>query len=100
MAVQPPDLSTGNERTRLRRLTRYVQELVADVARLPELPPADVGLFDLGIESLHAVEVKGILEVTLGLFLDDTLLIDEPTINGIVALLDERLREAVIPVDS
>jgi acyl carrier protein len=89
---QPPDLSAASERTRQRLLTRYLQDLVTEVAGLAEPPPRDVGLFDLGVESLHAVEIKGTLELAFGIELDDTLLIEEPTIAAIVRVLDERTR--------
>ena len=92
MTSQPPDLSAASERTRQRLLTRYLQDLVTEVAGLAEPPPRDVGLFDLGVESLHAVEIKGTLEVAFGIELDDTLLIEEPTIAAIVRVLDERTR--------
>lgn len=91
MTIHPPDISGANERTRQRLLTKYVQDLVVQVAGLAEPPPRDVELFDLGIESLHAVEVKGTLELAFGIELEDTLLIEEPTIAAIVRVLDERL---------
>ena len=92
MTSQPPDLSAASERTRQRLLTKYLQDLVTEVAGLAKPPPRDVGLFDLGVESLHAVEIKGTLEVAFGIELDDTLLIEEPTIAAIVRVLDERTR--------
>lgn len=94
MSIPPPDLEAASERTRQRLLTRYLQDLVVEVAGLAEPPPRDVGLFDLGIESLHAVEVKGTLELAFGIELEDTLLIEEPTIAAIVRVLDERIRLA------
>ena len=92
MTIPPPDLSAANERTRQRLLTRYLQDVVTEVAGLAEPPPRDVGLFDLGVESLHAVEIKGTLQLAFGIALDDTILIEEPTIAAIAAVLDERIR--------
>lgn len=87
----PAELRSASTRSRRRLLTRYLQELVVEVAGLAQPPPADVGLFELGIGSLHALEIKGRLEFAFGVELEDTLLIDEPTVTAIVELLDERL---------
>jgi acyl carrier protein len=94
VTLRPPDLADlarANDRARRRMLTRYLQDVLVQVADLSTPPPADVGLFDLGIESLHAVEVKGRLELAFGLELEDTLLLDEPSIEALVGLLNERL---------
>ena len=69
-------------------LTGCVQEETAEVLRLPpgDLPSPDQGFFDMGMDSLMAVEVRDRLQSRLGLLkpLSSTALFDHPTIAALV----------------
>jgi thioester reductase-like protein len=55
--VQQLEAAPESERHSL--LTTYLQNAVAKVLRLPQLPDPQQGLFDLGMDSLMAVELVG-----------------------------------------
>jgi len=74
-------------------LTIHLKELVAGVLKLNQ---EDIGLrerlFDLGIDSLMAVELKNRLQKNLKIVLSSTLLFDYPTVETLLGyLLDEAL---------
>ena len=73
-------------------LIRVLSDLVAEVLRLPrdEVAPRE-RLFDLGIDSLIAIELKNRLQGILGLGLSTTLLFDYPTIETLAQYLLETL---------
>jgi acyl carrier protein len=81
------------ERERRRLLTRWMQDAVADLAGLAERPSPRAGLFDLGIDSLHALNLKKRLEEVSGLELPDTLALDWPSIEMIVNLVVVQTRQ-------
>jgi acyl carrier protein len=71
-----------------------VRREVALVMGLPPAQPIDPrqGLFELGLDSLMAIELKGRLELGLGVTLPRTLAFDYPNIEALVSyLLDELL---------
>ena len=72
-------------------LFSHVQREVASVIGLqsPDLLAADQGLFDLGVDSLMAVDLARRLERALGRPLPTTLAIDHPTVDA----LTDRLLE-------
>ncbi|HEX4913619.1 MAG TPA: acyl carrier protein, partial [Vicinamibacterales bacterium] len=80
----------GHERREL--LARHVLEQTAQALRLEagQLDPTQ-GLFDLGMDSLMALDVRKRLESSLGLKLPTTLTFNYPTIDAIVGFLSERL---------
>ncbi|MBB1242430.1 acyl carrier protein [Streptomyces durbertensis] len=51
----------------------------------------DVSFFDLGLTSLRLMDVKQSLERELGLDIDATALFNQPTIEQLVAYLDNAL---------
>ncbi|MEL7144136.1 MAG: phosphopantetheine-binding protein, partial [Cyanobacteria bacterium J06573_11] len=51
----------------------------------------ETGFFDLGLDSLTALELKNSLETTLNLSLPSTLAFDYPTVDALIAYLAERL---------
>lgn len=79
-----------DERKRL--LLGALVDLVAEVLRLPrnEVAPRQ-RLFDLGVDSLIALELKNRLQNLLGLALSTTLLFDYPTIEALAGYLLEVL---------
>lgn len=56
-----------------------------------ELPPVDVPLPDLGLDSLMAVDLKNSLQSALGQQLPPTIVFDYPTVAGMVGLLETML---------
>lgn len=82
--------NSPNERKTL--LTDLLIDLVAESLRLPrtEIAPRE-RLFDLGVDSLIAVELKNRLQRKLEMTLSTTLLFDYPSIEALVAFLLEQL---------
>jgi len=85
---------SANERKPL--LVDALVDLVAEVLRLPrnEVAPRE-RLFDLGVDSLIAVELKNRLQTLLGLTLSTTLLFDYPTIEALTGYLLDELAPAL-----
>jgi acyl carrier protein len=77
-------------------LTAHVQAQVADLLELGDSRTVDVqrGLFDLGMDSLVAMELKNRLEAALGATLPPTLAFEYPTIDALAGYLADRLRGA------
>jgi acyl carrier protein len=75
-------------------LTRYMQREVVQIAELAEPPSPHAGLFDVGVDSLTALALKGRLERETGLILPDTLAFEQPTIAALVELLLDGLDRA------
>jgi acyl carrier protein len=75
-------------------LTSHVQGQVAELLELGPGYPVDVrrGLFDLGMDSLIAVELKNRLEAALGECLPATLAFEYPTIEAIAGFVADRVR--------
>lgn len=86
-------------------LTRQIQGLIAKVLGLdaPELVQPRQRLFDLGLDSLMAVELKSRLESGLGCSLRSTLMFDYPTLEALVGYLSTDVlfpEDAAAPVSS
>ena len=77
---------------RFERLARPVQSLVADVLRLDadQTVEREVGFFDMGVDSLMAVQIKDRIQQLVGRELTPSLCFDYPTI---VALIEHLLRQ-------
>lgn len=75
---------------RARSIAVFVQEQAAHVLgfRHGELPPTDVALTELGLDSLMAVDLKNRLQHGIGQELSPTILFDYPTVSSICDLLD------------
>lgn len=88
-------LAAAAQRERRELLAAGLVDLVAKVLRLPrgEVGPRE-RLFDLGVDSLLAIELKKRLETALDLRLSPTLLFDYPSVDALTRyLLDEALAE-------
>jgi thioesterase domain-containing protein/NAD(P)-dependent dehydrogenase (short-subunit alcohol dehydrogenase family) len=86
-------LRDADPRERPEMLVAYVQEQVARVLALRpgELPERKTNFFELGMDSLMAVELRNRLHAELGgPALDSTVVFDHPTVEGLAA----RLRNA------
>ena len=68
-----------------------LQEELTRLAGLPagELPPSDVGFFDLGLDSVAVVNFGAILERELGLRPEPTLMFEYPTLSALAAHIAE-----------
>jgi myxalamid-type polyketide synthase MxaE and MxaD len=68
----------------------FVREQAAQVLgfRPSEVPPIDIPLTDLGLDSLMAVDLKNRLQAGLGQNLSPTVVFDYPRVSDMVELLD------------
>ena len=66
---------------RERRIVDFVREEVRALLRLPDLPPPDVGFFDLGMDSLTSLELRNRVLRALGgqVAAPNTVVLDYPT---------------------
>jgi myxalamid-type polyketide synthase MxaE and MxaD len=78
---------TPSERRPL--LTEYLAQQVMRVLRLDSRPAPDIGFFDIGMDSLMAVELRNRISSDLGLprALPSTTLFDYPTVAALAAHL-------------
>ena len=78
---------------REQRLTIYIQQEIARVLGIAE--PASIEprqrLFDLGLDSLMAVELRNHLQVSLGQSLRSTLFFDFPTLESLANYLAQQI---------
>ena len=59
--------------------------------RAGEVPPLDVPLTDLGLDSLMAVDLRNRLQTALGRELPPTIVFDYPTISALTGMLETML---------
>jgi acyl transferase domain-containing protein/SAM-dependent methyltransferase len=78
---------------RRQSIEEFVQQQAAQVLgfRRGEIPPTDIPLTDLGLDSLMAVDLKNRLQAGLGQSLSPTVVFDYPRISDMVELLDTML---------
>ena len=71
----------------------FLQEELKAVLRLPTAPAANVGFFDLGMDSLMAVELRNRLNRTLAgeYVVSNTAVFDYPNVSALAAHLAEEL---------
>jgi acyl transferase domain-containing protein/NAD(P)-dependent dehydrogenase (short-subunit alcohol dehydrogenase family)/acyl carrier protein len=84
------------ERERTSRLRGVVTEVVSQVIGAASIP-AERGLFDLGLDSLGAVEVARRLGQRLGMSLSPTAVFDHPDVARLARHLEQRLAPYVEP---
>ena len=74
-------------------LLSHVQRELQQILGLAQPPDADVGFFDLGMDSLMAVELRNRLQQQLGkaYTVSNTLAFDYPTVNKLVEHLADKL---------
>lgn len=83
-------------------LTAYIQGEVAKVLmlELSKLPDPQQGFFDMGMDSLMAVELKNLLEASFGASLPVTLTFEYPTIKDVVGYLAREVMGWDVPAAS
>ncbi|MEO0540609.1 MAG: SDR family NAD(P)-dependent oxidoreductase, partial [Cyanobacteria bacterium P01_A01_bin.105] len=79
------------QRQRLGFVTQALQREVAQILRLPDAqyPDPATSFFDMGMDSLMAVELKNLLDTQLGVSVSSTAVFEFPTIQGLAAHLVE-----------
>jgi acyl carrier protein len=91
-AAAPPISSmVGEERGKF--VEQFVISASAKVLgfRAGEVPPLDVPLTDLGLDSLMAVDLRNRLQTALGRELPPTIVFDYPTISALTGMLETML---------
>ncbi len=76
--------------------TYVLQQIARTLGCSPEQIGPRQGLFDVGMDSLTAVELRNRFTTDLGLGLPSTLLFDHPTVESLVGYLSE----ALLPAES
>ncbi|GAX39732.1 short-chain dehydrogenase/reductase SDR [Tolypothrix sp. NIES-4075] len=89
-------------RDRFSVLTAYIQGEVAKVLKLEpsKLPDSQQGFFDMGMDSLMAVELKNRLEASFGVSLPVTLTFEFPTIKDVAGYLAKKVMGWELPAAS
>lgn len=93
--VQQLQQAAGSERYSL--LKTHLQQAVAAVLRLPDLPDPEQGLFDLGMDSLMAVELVGSIRTQLQVELPIADFMQASNIASLTALLLRQLSPDDVP---
>jgi hypothetical protein len=89
-ALALAELPATVRRQRLRRLLqRYIAETLGYLTG--ELPPVDVGFFDLGMTSVHLVQVQSMIAGTLGFQPNVSSGFDYPTVAAFADYLDSSI---------
>jgi acyl transferase domain-containing protein/acyl carrier protein len=83
------ELLVAAPRDRGSLLARHLRSLVTAVLGMPSDSPvgADVGLFDIGLDSMMALEIRNQLGAALGVALPSTLVMDHPTVSAMTQFL-------------
>ena len=87
------DLRAMSPSERFERLARQVQSLVSDVLHLDgdQVVEREVGFFDLGVDSLMAVQIKDRIQQLAGREFPSSLCFDYPTITALAEHLLQQL---------
>ena len=92
-SIDVTELRSNDTESRLELLMAYIQNQLQSILRLPALPARNVGFFDLGMDSLMAVELRNRLirafegEMTIS----RTVVFDHPDVNALATHLSEEL---------
>jgi acyl carrier protein len=87
-------LADMTEAERVDIMTDFVRtRVMATLGSIDEPPSIDIGMFDLGMDSLMAVELKRSLEAGTGLRLPSTLTFNYPTIRAMAGFLCRALAQ-------
>jgi acyl carrier protein len=91
-------LRSAPAKARHKLLVEHIQAHVVDVMRLESRDAVDWrrGLFEIGMDSLMALELKNRLQASLGLSIPATLAFNYPTVDAIGGYLAEQLCPASV----
>jgi acyl carrier protein len=85
------NLEAASESDRQSILIAYLQTEIAKVLGASQLPDPHRGFFDMGIDSLMAVDLKTRLETSLNCTLPATLLFESPTIKDLAEYIGKEV---------
>jgi acyl carrier protein len=93
LATMLDELIHKQPEDRRQSIEAFVQEQAAQVLgfRRGEVPPTDIPLTNLGLDSLMAVDLKNRLQAGLGQNLSPTVVFDYPRVSDMVDMLDTML---------
>ncbi len=80
-------LGEADDQTRQKLIAEWLGGEVKAVLHLSEAPDRAIGFFELGMDSLTAIEVSRRIEKGLGVKLDASVLFDYPTVSALAAHL-------------
>ena len=87
------------ERQRIGFLTKVLQQEVARALGRPanQLPDSQLGFFDMGMDSLMAVELKNRLDIQVGVSISSTAIFEHPNIAALAKhLMEDVLHSRII----
>ncbi len=92
-------LRTQDTESRTESLIAYIQHQVQSILRLPSPPSPTVGFFDLGMDSLMAVELRNrLIRVFEGeLSIPRTVVFDYPDVQALSAYFSNELQDGAAP---
>jgi acyl carrier protein len=95
-------LSAAPVETRSRLLGAYIHTQLANVLGLDPTAPIDTqqGLFDLGMDSLTAVEFRNRVQSGLGCTLSSTLAFNYPSIEAVANYLQQEVLDIEFPAEA
>lgn len=95
LALDVPVLSEANLEERLEMLVPFLQRQVQSILRLQSLPAPAVGFFDLGMDSLMAVELRNrLIRIFEGVTtVSNTAVFDFPSVEALAEHLAKELGE-------
>jgi len=91
--------ATSPEQQRALLETHVCAQISQILGFAPEELDRQTGFFDLGLDSLTAMELKNSLHVSLGCLLPSTLAFDYPTVDRLLDYLAEQLLSEPSPVE-
>lgn len=80
-------------KARAKRLEAFIQDQIVSVMGLESVGDVDWrrGLFDIGMDSLMALNLKNRLQSDLGIPISSTLVFDHPTVESIASFLSQQI---------
>ena len=95
-SIDVTELRACDTEARMELLMAYIQNQLQSILRLPALPARNVGFFDLGMDSLMAVELRNRLIRTFEgeMAISRTVVFDHPDVTALATHLSAELGDA------
>ncbi len=95
LTIDVVELRSADSESRVEVLMSYVQNQLQSILRLPSLPTRNVGFFDLGMDSLMAVELRNrLIRAFEGeLTISRTIVFDHPDVEALATFLSNELED-------